>query len=151
LNIITSFFFFNDTATTELYTLSLHDALPISFHEPEWWVHVDERLHPRPDAPAAEDVVLELVHHLVTQHVLQLLVGAGEWQHHPVLEELGDAAQALTGGIDDVRLLEIGLRRVQDDRLASLEFVVQHTRQAGVPPRSEERRVGKEYRFLLRT
>src|SRR5256885_12106044 len=31
------FFFFNDTATTEIYTLSLHDALPIS----------GERLHPR--------------------------------------------------------------------------------------------------------
>src|SRR3712207_8253161 len=27
-----SFFFFNDTATTEIYTLSLHDALPISGH-----------------------------------------------------------------------------------------------------------------------
>src|SRR3712207_8575490 len=26
------FFFFNDTATTEIYTLSLHDALPISDH-----------------------------------------------------------------------------------------------------------------------
>src|SRR2546426_7337759 len=26
---ISSFFFFNDTATTEIYTLSLHDALPI--------------------------------------------------------------------------------------------------------------------------
>src|SRR2546429_2983779 len=31
------FFFFNDTATTEIYTLSLHDALPIS-------AHVGERL-----------------------------------------------------------------------------------------------------------
>src|ERR1051326_9587297 len=28
-----SFFFFNDTATTEIYTLSLHDALPISHTE----------------------------------------------------------------------------------------------------------------------
>src|SRR5260364_55721 len=27
-----SFFFFNDTATTEIYTLSLHDALPILFN-----------------------------------------------------------------------------------------------------------------------
>src|SRR3712207_9054033 len=27
-----SFFFFNDTATTEIYTLSLHDALPICVH-----------------------------------------------------------------------------------------------------------------------
>src|SRR5256885_13044422 len=32
---MTLFFFFNDTATTEIYTLSLHDALPIS--------HVEER------------------------------------------------------------------------------------------------------------
>src|SRR5688572_33217952 len=28
--IVFFFFFFNDTATTEIYTLSLHDALPIS-------------------------------------------------------------------------------------------------------------------------
>src|SRR5215467_16294316 len=28
--IFIKFFFFNDTATTEIYTLSLHDALPIS-------------------------------------------------------------------------------------------------------------------------
>src|SRR3989449_3052267 len=34
------FFFFNDTATTEIYTLSLHDALPIwthsSWNQPTW-------------------------------------------------------------------------------------------------------------------
>src|SRR2546430_11515777 len=30
MGILYSFFFFNDTATTEIYTLSLHDALPIS-------------------------------------------------------------------------------------------------------------------------
>src|SRR3712207_8689246 len=32
-------FFFNDTATTEIYTLSLHDALPISWRlgSPSWW------------------------------------------------------------------------------------------------------------------
>src|ERR1035437_10412526 len=30
------FFFFNDTATTEIYTLSLHDALPISPPN-AWW------------------------------------------------------------------------------------------------------------------
>src|SRR4051794_41760456 len=28
--LLSFFFFFNDTATTEIYTLSLHDALPIS-------------------------------------------------------------------------------------------------------------------------
>src|SRR3712207_9287303 len=30
LIVLIFFFFFNDTATTEIYTLSLHDALPIS-------------------------------------------------------------------------------------------------------------------------
>src|SRR2546426_11140450 len=39
------FFFFNDTATTEIYTLSLHDALPISARaEPG---EQDRRLHLR--------------------------------------------------------------------------------------------------------
>src|SRR5256885_3583284 len=37
-------FFFNDTATTEIYTLSLHDALPISIHGGN---HVIELLHRR--------------------------------------------------------------------------------------------------------
>src|SRR5260221_9894614 len=31
---ISFFFFFNDTATTEIYTLSLHDALPILSAQP---------------------------------------------------------------------------------------------------------------------
>src|SRR5438094_10239533 len=32
LSVISLFFFFNDTSTTEIYTLSLHDALPILGH-----------------------------------------------------------------------------------------------------------------------
>src|SRR5437016_11960794 len=35
------FFFFNDTATTEIYTLSLHDALPILLHSPTGVALVD--------------------------------------------------------------------------------------------------------------
>src|SRR2546425_2130173 len=34
------FFFFNDTATTEIYTLSLHDALPIYYLETGVWSQV---------------------------------------------------------------------------------------------------------------
>src|SRR6478609_11787372 len=41
-----SFFFFNDTATTEIYTLSLHDALPILI-----------RGRPRPAPPGAGTAV----------------------------------------------------------------------------------------------
>src|SRR2546430_6645881 len=37
-----TFFFFNDTATTEIYTLSLHDALPISVYSKNgYFVHFD--------------------------------------------------------------------------------------------------------------
>src|SRR2546430_12736013 len=39
-------FFFNDTATTEIYTLSLHDALPISLRRD---VPVPEHREPRSD------------------------------------------------------------------------------------------------------
>src|SRR5256885_12571386 len=50
LTVLSSLFFFNDTATTEIYPLSLHDALPI-------WVGLghlrrgDRRLEPRAHAP----------------------------------------------------------------------------------------------------
>src|SRR3712207_9481942 len=37
-----SFFFFNDTATTEIYTLSLHDALPIWAMRPSTTIHVND-------------------------------------------------------------------------------------------------------------
>src|SRR5256885_11967585 len=36
------FFFFNDTATTEIYTLSLHDALPILFNSQGKTIGFDE-------------------------------------------------------------------------------------------------------------
>src|SRR5256885_12943360 len=53
----TYFFFFNDTATTEIYTLSLHDALPI-LDAPDR--HCGKRQHAdrdtRPDQVADEGV-----------------------------------------------------------------------------------------------
>src|SRR2546430_17457278 len=55
------FFFFNDTATTEIYTLSLHDALPIS-----------EPAHRRPSPPVPRP------HHL--------LHGVGQRVEHAVLD-----------------------------------------------------------------
>src|SRR2546421_6480509 len=44
------FFFFNDTATTEIYTLSLHDALPICRRRPPWPARI--RSAPGDDRPA---------------------------------------------------------------------------------------------------
>src|SRR2546430_6088401 len=45
------FFFFNDTATTEIYTLSLHDALPISLHRGRLAHPGGGRCDPRPREP----------------------------------------------------------------------------------------------------
>src|SRR2546422_5777386 len=59
------FFFFNDTATTEIYTLSLHDALPIS----------DEQL----------GQALDVVPVLVGRAVIHL--GAVDEAHHVRSEE----------------------------------------------------------------
>src|SRR3712207_7781205 len=47
------FFFFNDTATTEIYTLSLHDALPISIWSmPMRCSAIHDRATPRTAATA---------------------------------------------------------------------------------------------------
>src|SRR2546429_7846590 len=48
------FFFFNDTATTEIYTLSLHDALPISGGRLRSRSHEEEMI-PLPAGPLLFD------------------------------------------------------------------------------------------------
>src|SRR3712207_8842421 len=56
------FFFFNDTATTEIYTLSLHDALPIcGFRQPEF-TQLDVEM-----AFVEEDDVIELIEGLMAR------------------------------------------------------------------------------------
>ena len=57
-----------------------------------------------------------------------------------MLEEIGAALEAFEH-VSDVRLLEIRLRGVQDDRLPALELVVQDAGQAGVPPLGHARGV----------
>src|SRR5260370_27168325 len=65
------FFFFNDTATTEIYTLSLHDALPISprtylgpsiYRNREWGSAAPLKL--RPEETRSEEHTSELQSHL---------------------------------------------------------------------------------------
>src|SRR5438105_12209793 len=85
------FFFFNDTATTEIYTLSLHDALPITvridtlpivcFHASKSWRHENiqlggcqSRSEERFSRNAETDLVWRLL--LETKHD-GLRVGAG--------------------------------------------------------------------------
>src|SRR5215210_223527 len=62
------FFFFNDTATTEIYTLSLHDALRIfhRVHNPRADLRRDRAVHRGGDTPPARDA-----HHRVAQRWLR--------------------------------------------------------------------------------
>src|ERR1019366_479874 len=73
------FFFFNDTATTEIYTLSLHDALPIS-HRPTWpWWDVSSGRRPRSGgARRSEEHTSEL--QSLTNLVCRLLLEKKEQQ-----------------------------------------------------------------------
>src|SRR6266478_10105450 len=54
------FFFFNDPATTEIYTLSLHDALPISPDFRSAAAKATCRLIPRQSAARSEEHTSEL-------------------------------------------------------------------------------------------
>src|SRR5260370_27920191 len=51
------FFFFNDTATTEIYTLSLHDALPISKPNTSGTIKVPASLRSERCSPSARNAV----------------------------------------------------------------------------------------------
>src|SRR6266542_5169524 len=73
IHIFILFFLFNDTATTEIYTLSLHDALPISPRrggEPGR-VHVGVDGPTRPRRRGEEDQAEAVVHPLVDERRAQ--------------------------------------------------------------------------------
>src|SRR3712207_7697100 len=72
------FFFFNDTATTEIYTLSLHDALPIC-HQwllgrdvPTANLHLAHLLRRGQDGTEAEQVLAQLEHQRVDRKSTRL-------------------------------------------------------------------------------
>src|SRR5947208_16351290 len=66
------FFFFNDTATTEIYTLSLHDALPI------WEIGRVRRVVGGKDTP---ELIPGREHVIVVPDVRQELDGGGVRRH----------------------------------------------------------------------
>src|SRR2546422_2678221 len=68
---VSFFFFFNDTATTEIYTLSLHDALPISGNtnyvrfrlSPDVTIAIGARVKRPGEQMDTEPTELKVVHH----------------------------------------------------------------------------------------
>src|SRR5437899_9471905 len=70
---VSFFFFFTDTATTEIYTLSLHDALPISPRFPSGSAWARESTGPTPRLGRSEEHTSELqsLRHLVCRLLLE--------------------------------------------------------------------------------
>src|SRR2546428_13650473 len=85
------FFFFNDTATTEIYTLSLHDALPIS--RPARYCELVELTRAFPPADPRGDAI-------VCEHELRHRNDGEMRRAHPPLDLELDL-QHETAGIDD--------------------------------------------------
>src|SRR2546430_10727816 len=82
------FFFFNDTATTEIYTLSLHDALPIFRHQLLLAMRAALQLrnHPvRPSRPDRKSTRLNSSHSQISYAVFCLKKKKTTYQHasHP--------------------------------------------------------------------
>src|SRR6516225_682955 len=80
------FFFFNDTATTEIYTLSLHDALPILRHRGRRLADPAGGLADQAAAARSEEHTSELQSHvnLVCRLLLEKKKSlSGRWQQTP--------------------------------------------------------------------
>src|SRR5256885_17034881 len=114
------FFFFNDTATTEIYTLSLHDALPIYF-------------------------LAELTDRLEERQRLDVAHRAADFRDHDVVVG-GEAADRRLDLVRDVRDHLHGRAEVLAAPLLGDHGQVDASRGHVVDLRSEERRVGKECR-----
>src|ERR1043166_10236924 len=89
--IFVSFFFFNDTATTEIYTLSLHDALPICQNLATDWLWTSQ-FRDGSDVERSEEHTSELqsrfgisyaVFCLKKKHTYTAGMGAGRKLTHP--------------------------------------------------------------------
>src|SRR5260370_33308610 len=129
------FFFFNDTATTEIYTLSLHDALPIYERH--------RRLRADDPSPLAA-IILGVVDGLQLQRIERAANGLQPLQRHPQIPgggpDVGMSEQHLDGaeigaGIQHVRGArmpeQVGINRASDTGPLS-SVAAQHTKRCGI-------------------
>jgi len=111
------FFFFNDTATTEIYTLSLHDALPILPHPPQELPYRTESYDDfvlsvgRLDRAKRHDLLLDA---LAADSSLQcVIVGDGpdrDRLEHVAQEHGLDGRARFTGRVDEEELASLYAR-----------------------------------------
>ena len=79
------FFFFNDTATTEIYTLSLHDALPICY---------------RLEVVSYDDLTIDLAHRMGARFLVRGVRSAKDFEYE---REQADINKQL-GGVETILL-----------------------------------------------
>ena len=78
--------------------------------------------------------VLKRVHQLVAEDVVGVSQAGRHRHDHPAFGALGDAPGAFAElALDDIGLLEVGVTRVQDHRLAADERVPEDSAEPGVP------------------
>src|SRR3989475_11100836 len=131
-------FFFNDTATTEIYTLSLHDALPIS-------VDIRGRRHlPLLQIPGKN---------LSGQNQPQFLLGRRKLRNRTIASQIGDSQPITLSYIFRQRqkvhiaLLLVLIAAQYIGTPASGIDAITHLQLHRVEIRSEESPVGKERRY----
>src|SRR3989449_4749327 len=115
------FFFFNDTATTEIYTLSLHDALPISTDSDTLAVALDQA---RPQREGEREIQL-----LGDDGADQHLDGSGRQGGSQAVERLDEAGQRAIGLGQTV---EAGKIEIEAEQLT--HFAQHGVGHAGGPP-----------------
>jgi hypothetical protein len=98
-------------------------------HEPERRAHARQPLEVRARLAAREDVELELVHHLVREHVLERAIVARERLGHALSQRVGGAARSLAQVAEHVALGEVAAAREEEKRLLLAELVLQQARQ----------------------
>ena len=100
--------------------------------EPERELH--ETPEARPLTPARE-VELEGVDDLVPEYVVRVAVRTPQGKDDPVLQPLGDAARALAHRArEDIRLLEVGMIGVEDERARIPDVVLEDPGDPLIPP-----------------
>ena len=96
------------------------------------------------------DVELERVHELVADHVIGVGERTAQRQDDAAPQRLGDAAGAFAElALDDVGLLEVGMRRVEHERLASAQLVAEQPLEPRVPALGHARGDVDPFAFAL--
>src|SRR2546428_11531061 len=118
------FFFLNDPATTEIYTLSLHDALPISYAE------ADQRADEQVELPQADQLAGEKESRAEADHARRVHPARTEPIEEQADQRRGEAVHQQVDRVDAGQLRatppELALQRQQEDDVGIAQAAPEH-------------------------